>query len=230
MNTDTIKKFIQFFWWLVGFFVLSLILENAFISNMYKPMGGLSDSSIVVQNDADSNLDLEVTVSDAKSTKTNGYVVVNMKNTTGSYIDGCSAKIDLYTSNNVLAGTKYIDIEDFDINESRQYKVYFNGEDISRYSVSLLEESPDRSNIIEVFGHDIDTTDFFGVDLSDLAKKFDIDFIDINNEAVENAKSKVNSGWNWGLTFARSVPTWAYVAAFGIIIWSLPSGYLFGIF
>ena len=97
--------------------------------------------------------------------------------------------------------------------------------EISRYEVSMVEETPDKSNILNLFGWEIDLTDVFGMDLTS--------FFGENIRNILNAETIKETGisvFNWVKVILASVPTWAYVIAGGIVLWHMPKGYLFGIF
>lgn len=212
---STIKNFRNYALWLIGFFIISVILENALIADMYKPMAGTANGNVIFTGKANANL--EVTVEDARATNMNGYLVINIKNTTGKYIEKCCAKIELFTERSVLASTKYVDISKFEANETRQFKIKFKGQDIASYSVSLIEDAPDKSYILDFFGWEIDLRNVLGMDLT----------------SVINLNNLKETGLNmWGVTinFMKTIPTWAYMIAAGIVIWYMPKGFLLGIF
>ena len=88
---STIQKFRNYALWIIGFFIISIILENALIADMYSPISGTANGEAAFVGTI--NTDLEVTVSEAKATNMNGYLVINVKNTTGKYLEKCCAKI-----------------------------------------------------------------------------------------------------------------------------------------
>ena len=210
----TMGKFRNYALWIIGFFIISVILENALVSGMYKPMGGTANGAINFSGSSSSNLD--VTVGEARATNMNGYVDINVKNTTGHDIDKCCVKLDLYTARGNLAATKYIDVSNFAKDATKTFRVKFNGSEISSYEVTLVEDAPDKTYIVDFFGWEIDVSNVFGLDFSNI--------ID-----VQNVKEAGLNVWNLTLGFLKSVPTWAYIVSAGIVIWYLPSGYLFGI-
>ena len=200
--------------WIIGFFIISVILENALVLDMYKPMGGTANGAVKFSGYSASNLD--VSIGEAKATNMNGYVDINVKNTTGHYIENCCVKLDLYTARGNLAATKYIDVSKFDMNETRTFRVKFTGNEITSYSVSLVEDAPDKTYIVDLFGWELDLSNILGMDLTKIVN-------------MNNIKETGVNVWGLTLNFLKTVPTWAYVIAAGIVIWHLPSGYLFGI-
>lgn len=212
---STMTSFRNYFVWIIAFFVISVILENALINDMYKPIMGSANGNVTFTGKL--NTDLEVTVEDARATNMNGYLLIKVKNITGHYIDKCCAKIQLYTDRNVLAATKYVDISNFDVNQTKEFKINFKGNEIGSYAVTLQEDSPDKTYILDLFGWEIDLRNVMGMDLSNIINP-------------ENIKETGVNLWNLSLGFLKTVPVWAYLIAGGIIIWRMPKGFLFGIF
>lgn len=212
---STMTSFRNYFVWIIAFFVVSVILENALINDMYKPISGSTNGNVTFTGAI--NNDLEVTVEESKATNVNGYLIINVKNTTGHYIKKCCAKIELFTERDVLASTKYVDISDFDVNQTKKFKINFKGTDIAKYAVSLQEDSPDKTYILDLFGFEVDLRNVFGMDLSSI----------INPENIKETGLNI---WNLTLGFLKTIPTWGYLIAGGIVIWYMPKGFLFGIF
>lgn len=195
---------------LIGFFIISIILENGLIASMYAPIDGLTKDAYTTSDG------LEITVVDARATRVNGYMTVKVKNTTGRDIEKCYAKMDLYNKYGLVA-TEYVEINDFKNGEEKTFNVKFSGNEVDRYEVSLVETAPDKTNIIDILGWEIDLTNFLGLGI-DLTKIF---------PWLKNGASKF---WDWFCAICASVPGWAWLIAGGIVIWNLPSKYLFGIF
>ena len=127
----------------------------------------------------------------------------------------------MYSKQNLLAVTKYAEINNFQVDEERKFELKFKANEISRYEISMVEEAPDKSNILNLFGWEIDLTNVFGMDLTKM-------FGGALN--VETIKETGISVFSWIKVIVSSVPAWAYVIAGGIVLWNLPKGFLFGIF
>ena len=209
---DRVKTLSTYAMLLIGFFILSIILENGLIAAMYAPIDGLA-----VGKYESAGGDLEVTILDARATRVNGYLKVKIKNTNGRDIDSCYAKMDLYSKQGFLAATEYVQISNFKANEERLFEVKFKADEIERYEVSLVENPPDKTNILNILGWEIDLSNVFGIDLT---KIFD----------WEKIKTGALNFRDWFIALCASIPTWAWLIAGGIVIWNLPSKYLFGIF
>ena len=213
---STMSNFRNYALWIVGFFIVSVILENALVMNMYKPIDGTINSKAIFSNVANS-VDLDLSVSDARATNVNGFVDVVVKNTSGRFLEKCCVRLDLLTDRGNSAGTRYIDISNFEMNETRRFRVKFNGNEVGSYAISLVEDSPDKTYILDLFGYEIDLRNVLGIDFAKI--------IDVNN-----LKESGLNAWNLGLNFAKTVPAWAYIIAGGIILWYMPKGFLLGIF
>lgn len=217
---DRLKTFFTYALLIVGFLVLSLILENGLLEDMYSAIAGNANGTY-----ANTNSGFLVQVDESKASNVNGYLRFKIKNTTGHFIEKCYAKIDLYSKQNLLAATKYAEINDFQVDEERKFELKFKANEISRYEISMVEEAPDKSNILNLFGWEIDLTNVFGMDLTSMFGE--------NIKNILNAQTIKETGisiFNWVKVILASVPTWAYVVAGGIVLWNMPKGFLFGIF
>lgn len=206
---------------IVLFIFISEVLEDGLVMGMYKKMNGQ-----IVPSSA---YNVAIEDADGRATNVNGYLTFKVKNNSSSSTDLGNLKIDLYSRRGLHAMTKYVDITDIEPGSTKEYQVKFKGKEIGGYKVSILtdDELPDRSNIISIFGYDIDLTDFFGLDLTNitvLGKRLS-DYID-----VDYIKGSGRNIWTWFVDICNSVPWWGYAIAAGLIIWYMPKGYLFGIF
>ena len=80
--------------------------------------------------------------------------------------------------------------------------------------------------IISLFGWEIDLGNVFGMDLTN-ATIFGVKLTDIFS--VDSIKTAGSNAWDVTVSILNSVPWWGYAIAGGIVLWYLPSGYLFGI-
>lgn len=212
---DRMKTFLLYALLIVGFIGLSLLLENGLISNMYKNISGTIDTEISIIGEGRSNF--EIKQSTAKASNVSGFIRMSVKNTTGRNINTCYTKIDLYSRQKLLAATKYYEIKDFNNGEEKEFIINFNANEIANYKISFTEDHPGKEYIINIFGYEIDLRDIFGIDLT---KYLNIDTI----------KDTGLSAWNWWVALVKSVPLWAYMIAGGIVLWYMPSRFLFGFF
>lgn len=214
------KTFLVYVLLIVGFFFFSVLAERGLIEQMYVPMSGETNGSLVLSSDSSTN-DLKIEVEEAVATSRNGRITLLITNTSGHYIEKCAAKIDLLSKRNVVVATDYIELNKFEVNETRRVPIVFTATDVASYRVTLQEKAPYKDpNIVNIFGWDVDLKDVFGLDLT---KYKDM----IDGEAIKNGLSY---RWSIAVNFAKSLPTWVYVVATGIVIWHLPKGFLLGIF
>ena len=215
---DRMKTFLLYALGIIGFIFLSTILEDGLIDAMYVKMTGSinpSDYGIVID---------EVS---AKATNVNGNMKIRITNNSETY-DKLYLKIDLFSKQDLLATTKYIEIGDLKVGDSKEYQIKLKGSELKKYDISIVNEDvvPDKTNIISILGWEIDLTDVFGMDLSN-ATIFGVKLTDLFS--IDSVKTAGSNAWNWSVQILHSVPWWGYVIAGGIVLWYLPSGYLFGI-
>ena len=196
------KKFVTYLLLIIAFFILSNFLETGLIRNMYKDINGTVNGDFTYNNQSTY---LEIVVNEAKSTRVNGYLDMTITNKSSIDIEEAYLKVELYSKSDVLSITKYMDIKDLKIGESRNYKLNFEGKYIETYKVTAENEFPDKDNIIYFFGYEINTTDIFGFDLSEY----------INAESIS---SFGNSVWNSFTITVKNIPWWGWFMAWMIIV------------
>lgn len=217
------KTLLTYFLCILGFIILSYVLENALIGNMYVKMSGNVPSNVE---------GIQIEDVDARATNVNGYMTFRVTNNSNNNEDKY-IKIDLYNKKKNLVATKYILLEDFEKNSSKDYKIKIKGQQIRNYDISIVNELPDDSNIINIFGWKFDATNVFGFDLSKTTI-FGKKLTDIFSGNDVTTKDSIKGGalglWNWIVSFTTSIPRWAYIVGAGIVLWYMPKGFLFGIF
>ena len=217
------KRFLTYFLCLIGFMILSYILEDALLSNMYVKMVGNANSSYD-----------GVTIEDVEASASNVTGTMSFKITDDSN-DGKEkyVKVDLYNKRGNLVATKYIPLNNLDENNQKEIMVKLKGKEIRNYNLSVVSELPDKSNIMNVFGWEFDTSDVFGMDLSNVTifgKKLSDLFTANDVFNPDRIRNGLGGVWNWIISLTSSVPWWGYAIASGIVLWYLPSRFLFGIF
>ena len=211
---DRMKTFFIYFLIFVGFFVMSNMLENGLIYDMYKKING----------EINNNLGIEVIDNESRATNVNGYMNLSVKNNLSSNLESRYMKLDLYNKQDLLALTEYIDISGLKENEMKDFYLKFSANNIEKYKISVVNEKPDTSGIIRLLGFDINYGKYLeklGIDLTNVFG------IDLTSLTWDKVKEGGKTAWNFVLNFAKSLPTWAYVVASGIVLWNLPAGFLF---
>ena len=206
MYMSRMKTFFKYALWIIGFFILSLILENGYLNKMYVPMEGLEEGTMQMASGDEASLKIETL--EAKASNVSGTLKIKVTNTSGKFLEKCYAQIELINSQEQVAAMKCVSLENFQPDESRIFTIKFKANNIESYRVYLVEVPvEDRSGIITIFGHEIDM-----------------------NKLLENGWERLKEFGRWGYSVAESVPTWAYIIGGIIVLWSLPKKYLFGIF
>lgn len=118
----TLKKFLMYGSWVLLFFIFSQIMIFIAINTTYKYKKVESYSTLITQ-------------AEVKATSINGFAKCKVKSgAQNKYI-----KIDCYSKNDVLMGTKYIKIE---TNEEQQFEVRFNYSRVDNAKIDIVEEIP----------------------------------------------------------------------------------------
>lgn len=118
----TLKKFLMYGSWVLLFFIFSQIMIFIAINTTYKYKKVESYSTLITQ-------------AEVKATSVNGFAKCKVKSgAQNKYI-----KIDCYSKNDVLMGTKYIKIE---TNEEQEFEVRFNYSKVDNAKVNIVDQIP----------------------------------------------------------------------------------------
>lgn len=212
--------FLLYFLGIVGFFIFSLIIEDALIGNMYKKMDG---------NIQDTGYAIAVEGVSGRATNVNGYMQFSLSNNSSTEQNNYYVRIDLFSKRGLHAATKYVKVTGIEPGKEKIYDVKFKGTELKSYTISVIPESqvPDKTNIIDIFGWELDLSDVFGLDLTEM-KLFGVKLTDLFT--WNGIKGVAVSGWTLFINFASNIPWWGYAIGAGIILWNMPSRFLFGIF
>lgn len=212
------KTFFLYLFGIVGFFFLSLLLEDALIENMYVKMAGetISSENIIIEN------------ASAKATNVNGYMQFRLLNNSNSMCDDY-VKIEIYSEQGVLAATKYIEITDLEPGYAKNYQLDLKGNNFASYKIAVIDASevPDKTNILNLLGWEIDLSNVFGMDLTNITL-FGVNLSEFFT--WDNVKTTAGNAWNWSVALMNTIPWWGYVIGGSIILWYMPSRFLFGFF
>ena len=143
---DRLKTFRKYVLWVVGFYILSTILIYIGLNSRYKNMtySGELPGNVVIKL--------------AQSTKVNGKILGEVKSTEDDNLNGKYIKVDIYTSKFSHAGTKYIKIENTEVNIPKKFAVYFTAENIEYYTVEIVSDSEEteqnKKRAIDLFGNE----------------------------------------------------------------------------
>ena len=193
---------------IVGFFLVSTFLEGQPIKNMYVSLKGTVEEEFEYDG-KDTALDVEIL--DARATRMNGYINAKVTNTSDDYIDKAYLKVDLYAKDDIKAITRYLEINDLEPGESKDYQLKFNAGYVDTYKVAVENEYPDEDYIFDIFGYEINTKSIFGIDLSDYIDAKAIKAAGFNG--ITSIFSFIGKIGHRFVVTAQSVPWWGYVGA-----------------
>lgn len=81
----------------------------------------------------------EITVLKSKATYVNGVVSGNIKNNTNSILNNKYLKIDFYSKRNTKLGTKYIKINNLQINDNVKFEMWYKFTDVNYATITVTD-------------------------------------------------------------------------------------------
>lgn len=133
---DRMKTFVIYALCIILFFIFSNIMIDISIKATYDP----------INMDIISEENLKLYIKEAKATYVNGYVEGSVSNT-GNDKETIYVKMEFYSKNNNILGTKYVKVENFRKNETRDFRMGFEFTDVTYAKVQIENEVP--QNITE---------------------------------------------------------------------------------
>lgn len=118
----TLKKFLMYGSWVLLFFIFSQIMIFIAINTTYKYKEVESYSTLITQ-------------AEVQATSINGFAKCKVK----AGVQNKYIKIDCYSKNNVLMGTKYIKVE---TNEEQEFEIRFNYSRVDNAKIDIVNEIP----------------------------------------------------------------------------------------
>lgn len=130
----TLKKFAKYVIWIVLFWFFTDIL--IFI--------GLNANYDKITSSSNSNIPSQVEVEQAEATLVNGRIRGKIKNDGEEDLNGKYMKVDLYSSRDVLLGTKYMEISDLEKGAEDEFEIFFKAQDVDHYDVSFVDKIEEK--------------------------------------------------------------------------------------
>ena len=124
-----LKTFLKYVIWIVLFYIFSNILIFVGLNNTYKPMAAM-------QTEIDSRIEIKR----AQSTLVNGRIRGTVTNEENNDLSGKYLKISIYADNEMLMGTKYIQISNLKPGESQDFETYYKFEHTKYFDISIVDE------------------------------------------------------------------------------------------
>lgn len=82
----------------------------------------------------------EIIISESKATYINGYVKGSIKNNTEEIINNKYLKIDMYSARNVNLGTKYIKIDNLQLNATQEFEMWYKFTDVNYVIITTTDD------------------------------------------------------------------------------------------
>ena len=121
------KTFFIYFLLVVAFFIFSQIIIAVSIHTSY------SYKSVEIKTP------IPITA-EAQATSVNGYVKGKVFNNTTEPMENKFIKIECYSKNNVLLGTKYVEINNINTKETPEYEMKFNYSKVDKVVIEVVDE------------------------------------------------------------------------------------------
>lgn len=140
---ETTKKCIRY---ALGGFLLFLFVTYAaetFVMQSYQPI----KTNIVSSSP-------EIIIDRARATPMNGYVEGSVKNNTSGYINNTNLKVDFYGKTGTYLGSKYLELGNFKQNETKDFGLTFDQNNVKECKVSLVNKAIDTEEIERILGED----------------------------------------------------------------------------
>ncbi len=144
---DKMKSFLMYFLILVVFYIFSNIMINAFLKVSYSDMNGYE---INVNSEQ-----LFVDVTEAKSSKRNGYINGIIKNNSEEKVENKYLKITLLSKRNVTMGEKYVKIDIIEPKQLRKFEVKFDNDNVKTFKIELVDTKPEEEDFVELVKNNV---------------------------------------------------------------------------
>lgn len=183
----------------VVFFIFSTFVSNVILNNSYQSLAAKSQIS-----ESEDGLKIEPT--DVRANKRQGSFSGKITNTSGNKIDKKYIKITGYDGDIPLQ-TKYLEVNGLEPGETREFFTKFTADGIDSYKVDYVDEVPVERTMID--------------DAIDRVKSF----INNDNRFAFLGKLGFKSPKFTPVDVNQyNVPDWAWLLAWGIVIYYIPSG------
>lgn len=123
-----LKKYLLYVIIIAAFWVFSDILIYLSINSSYANVNARVYS-----------ISPEITIGESKATYINGFVKGIIRNNTDSIINNKYLKIELYSPRDVKLGTKYIKIENLDVNKYQEFEMWYKFTDVEYVNITVTD-------------------------------------------------------------------------------------------
>lgn len=129
---DRLKRFLLYLIIGLAFFIFSDLLINIGLNTTYKKIEGKNNIE-------------QIDITRAEATLVNGRIFGKLNTQMSSELYKKYIKLDLYSENDILLGTKYIDIRGLATNNN-SFETYFKFQGVKRYEISLVDEKAEEKS------------------------------------------------------------------------------------
>lgn len=134
------KTFLKYLMIVIAFYVFSNIMINAFLKVSYTDM-----------HDYEINVDqVFVDVSEAKTSKRNGYIKGIVKNNTDVTVENKYLKFSMLSKNGNVLGEKYIKIDKIEPEQLRKYELKFEYDNVKTFKIEMTDTKPEEQDFIDL--------------------------------------------------------------------------------
>ena len=134
---DRMATFLKYAIWIVLFFIFSEFMIKLNLETNYNALGRKDNIA-------------QVKVYQAEATRVNGRIKGNIFNDENNKIENIYLKIDYYSTNNNLLGSKYIDVSNMRDNETRNFEAYFKLNDVKYYEMKFVNKKDEQGELPEM--------------------------------------------------------------------------------
>ena len=124
-----LKTFFMYAVWVLAFFVFSRVMIFIAINTTYEYKNIEVKTSIITE-------------AEVQATSIDGFAKYKIVNNTQNDIENKYIKLECYSENDVLMGTKYIKIDKILTNEEKEFEVRFNYSRVDYATIELIDEIP----------------------------------------------------------------------------------------
>ena len=134
------KTFLKYLMIVIAFYVFSNIMINAFLKVSYVDM-----------HDYEINVDqVFIDVSEAKTSKKNGYIKGIVKNNTDVIVENKYLKFSMLSKNGNVLGEKYIRIDKIEPEQLRKFELKFEYDNVKSFKIEMTDTKPEEQDFIEL--------------------------------------------------------------------------------
>lgn len=199
---------------IILFWIFSIVASNLLLKNSYKSVA--SDKLIIEK----ANNGFEINIDRANSNKQQAYFTGTVKNSSNRVIAKQYVKVESFYKGKFMQ-EKYLAFENMQPGEERKFKLLYEVGSIDEYKVSYVDEIPTNKTIID---DAIDAVKGFTKKTIGYLNGFSFGNIkDAAGNAVEGAKDAFEPVHVEG-------EAWQLLPVVLFIIYTLPSGFFFGLF